>query len=268
MLSHTGKRKPLLALLNSLDMIKAGFYSSGEVALNPQLHAITEQADDMHFNSLLDSINDISANASQATSDDLESEITVEEPQSSRVPEVTALHIAASMGLAKVASMLIKERTDIDAVDETGKTALALAMERGFEKAVGFLVNGGACVDLTLSHGQAVLLLVAERHWDSVAEMILQKAQAVILENKLGNDDDNVRRCHVELMLAAYYGDDLNIISLIEQGDLILDIAHSQMGANVLFLAVERERVAVAQALISAGLAVDATDSIGQTSLH
>ncbi|KAL8906512.1 MAG: hypothetical protein Q9207_001998 [Kuettlingeria erythrocarpa] len=268
LLSHPAKRKPLLALLDSLDMIKAGFYSSGKAALDHQLHAITEQADDMHFDSLLDSINDISADASQATSDDLESEITVEEPQSSRVPEVTALHIAASMGLAKVASMLVNERADIDAVDETGKTALALAMERGFEKAVGFLVNSGACVDLTHSHGQAVLLLVTERHWDAVAEIILQKAQASILETKPGSDDDNVRRCHVELMLAAYYGDDQNIIPLVEQVDLKLYPAHSQMGANALFVAVEREHLAVAQALISAGLAVDATDSIGQTSLH
>ncbi len=176
LLSHPGKRKPLLALLDSLDMIKAGFYSSGAAALDFQLHSITEQADDMHFDSLLDSINDISADASQAAFDDRESEITVVEPQSSRIPEVTSLHIAASMGLAKVASMLIKERADIDAVDETGKTALALAMERGFEKAVGFLVNSGACVDLTHSHGQAVLLLVAERRWDAVAEIILQKA--------------------------------------------------------------------------------------------
>ena len=165
LLSHPGKRKPLLALLDSLDMIKAGFYSFGEAALASKLHAMTEQSADMHLDSLLESISDMSEDTSQATLEDPENEVTIAELQfgASRVPEVTALHIAASMGLAKVASMLIRETADIDAVDDTGKTALALAMERGFEKAVGFLVNSGACVDLTHSHGQAVLLLVAER---------------------------------------------------------------------------------------------------------
>ncbi len=57
------------------------------------------------------------------------------------------------MGLAKVASMLLKQTPNIDAVDETGKTTLAVAIERGFEKAVQFLVNSGACVDLRLHHG-------------------------------------------------------------------------------------------------------------------
>ena len=73
--------------------------------------------------------------------------------RASRIPEATALHLAASMGLAKVASMLLKQTPNIDAVDETGKTTLSVAIERGFEKAVQFLVNSGACVDLRLHHG-------------------------------------------------------------------------------------------------------------------
>ena len=67
------------------------------------------------------------------------------------------------MGLAKIASLLLKETTNIDAVDETDKTALALALERGFEKAVELLINSGACVDLRHDHGQGVLVLVSER---------------------------------------------------------------------------------------------------------
>lgn len=268
LLSHPGKRKPLLALLDSLDMIKAGFYNSGEAALNAQLHAITEQAEDMSLDPLLESISDMSADVSQATSGDTGCAITVEEAPSSRVPEVTALHIAASMGLAKVASMLIKETADIDAVDETGKTALALAMERGFEKAVGFLVNSGACVDLTHSHGQAVLLLVTERRWDAVAEIILQKARDSVEETRSETDNPDLKKCQIQLLLAAYYGDDIKIGNLIEQYDLDMHSEQSHLGVYALFLAVEREHVAIVQALISAGVTVDVTDSIGQTSLH
>ena len=268
LLSHPGKRKPLLALLDSLDMIKAGFYSSGEAALNAQLNAITEQAENMHLDSLRASITEMSADTSQTTSDDIDNEVTFEEPQPSRVPEVTALHIAASMGLAKVASMLINETADIDAVDETGKTALTLAMERGFEKAVGFLVNSGACVDLTHSHGQAILLLVTERRWDAVAGIILQKSKTAIEEHAPETDTSCPRQCQIELLLAAYYGDDLKILNLIEQFELDLHTVRKDVGANALFLAIEREHASVVQALISAGLIVDATDSIGQTSLH
>lgn len=53
------------------------------------------------------------------------------------------------MGLARVASILLKGNPNIDAIDETGKTALEVAMERGFEKAVEFLVSSGAAVNFS-----------------------------------------------------------------------------------------------------------------------
>lgn len=268
LLSHPGKRKPLLALLDSLDMIKAGFYNSGEAALDTQLHAITEQTTGLHFDSLLDSIHDMSTDASQTASEDLEGDVSIAEPPSSRIPEVTALHIVASMGLAKVASMLVQETVDIDAVDETGKTALALAMERGFEKAVGFLVNSGACVDLTHSHGQAVLLLVAERGWEAVADIILRKAQDTRVEMRSSMDESSSKQGEIDLMIAAYYGDALKIKDLTERSGLNFHADHHHSGAMALFLAVERRHTAAVQALLTAGLIVDATDSIGQTSLH
>ena len=51
--------------------------------------------------------------------------------EASRIPEVTALHLSASMGLAKVAAMLLKGTPNIDAVDETGNMALTPAIDRG-----------------------------------------------------------------------------------------------------------------------------------------
>ena len=73
--------------------------------------------------------------------------------QTTTILEVTALYLTTSIGLAKVASMILKETPNIDAVDETGKTVLAVAIERGFEKAVEFLANSGARVDLHEPHG-------------------------------------------------------------------------------------------------------------------
>ncbi len=128
----------------------------------------------------------MSEDMSQTLTETNETDITRLENlfEGSRIPEVTALHLAASMGLAKVAAMLVKETSNIDAMDETG-TALAVAMERGFEEAAELLVNNGAGVDLRHHHGQQVLLLVTERGWDAAAEVICSKAKLTATEISL-----------------------------------------------------------------------------------
>lgn len=141
LLSHPGKRKPLLSLLDSLDIIKYGFYSSSEAVSSSYHDAALEQAAGSQLESPVESMTEISEDTSQSLTDIDESDAQSLETQveASRIPEVTALHLAASMGLAKVAAMLMKETSNIDAVDETGNTALAVAMKRGFDKAVEFL---------------------------------------------------------------------------------------------------------------------------------
>ena len=69
-------------------------------------------------------------------------------------------------------------------------------------------------------------------------------------------------------MLAAYYGDDLKTKDLMQRFKFDWLTANSNLGAMALFLAVERKHTAVVEALLTAGLTVDTTDSIGQTSLH
>lgn len=177
LLSHLEKRKPLLSLLDSLDLIKSGFYSrtgkaeddgvsTGEITtvdeqteeneqnfkgLHIEAGIANEQLNRTQLESLKRTPSDLaswSAETLRQTSDEIETW------QPSPMPEVTALHLAASMGLARVAALLVKESRDIDAVDDSGKTALVLAMERGFEKAAEFLINSGARVDLSTEHGQ------------------------------------------------------------------------------------------------------------------
>lgn len=198
LLSYPGKRKPLLALLDSLDIVRSGFFSidaltsHGEHDLDKNIGSRNE--------SLLDSVTEMSEDTSQLMTelDNSEAELITTQLEPSRVPEVTALHLAASMGLAKVAAMLLKETPNIDAIDEAGNTALAVAMERGFKKAVEFLVNSGACVDLRERHGQEVLLLVIGRDWDSLAEIVARKARET-----LSKIDDSVKQDQVKLLVAA-----------------------------------------------------------------
>ena len=300
LLSHPAKRKPLLSLLDGLDLIRSGFYSA-MIQEDVQENSIprsdpnmtgsspptardaarvdydNEGMDDMDSTSLGENSTFSTADTAVTICDvNAKSSMTLEQgvdadsgPWQSpigmgRMPEVTALHLAASMGLAKVASLLIKESGDIDAVDDSGKTALALAMERGFQKAVEFLVNSGAKVDLTTEHGQGIFLLVTERDWDSVAAIISQKNRL----GTLGDLKSELGKASARLLLAAYDGDVEVTGMLIKRTDIDLKIEDQGSGATALFIAIERKHLAVAQLLLGSGVNVDTKDSMGQTSLH
>ena len=262
LLSHPDKRKPLLSLLDGLDLIKSGYYSSASLEIDS-----VEKGSNFGGEIAADGVTTMKRLSNERPSlhqmkdNDINSWET--RLRSSRIPEVTALHLAASMGLAKVASMLLKESPDIDAKDETGKTALSVAMERGFEKAVEFLVDSGANVDLWNEHGRGVLLLIAERDWHKVGEVIVHRTKEKI--KKYGS---RVGQGQVQLLLAAYSGDYKEIQRLVNEDDINLRNKDSSIGATALFVAVERGYLEAVQILLSAGVGVNSTDSAGQTSLH
>lgn len=289
LLSQPNKRKPLLSLLDGLDLIRSGFYSSNEAPLpnfnddvaedvpsrscaklpiESTAEATVQDHESLAGQNLATTGDNTALDVSIETSDNLVIRLTEakisgvkkgqNEVKTSQMLEVTALHLAASMGLAKVASMLLKETSNIDAVDETGKTALAVAIERGFEKAVEFLVNSGSRVDLRTDHGQGVLLLVTERDWHTVAGIVTQRARATAAKEDL----------HVSLLIAAYYGDEQEVRRLLEQETLELKSGDKKVGALALFLAVERNHPRMVQLLLSSGVDINSKDNIGQSSLH
>ena len=301
LLSHPDKQKPLISLLDGLDLIRSGFYSgempqnvsetieipneataakamgpSGEKqesaehiamgAAEMDVHSVTGRSELSTATTLCNVSELVNVTSEELSRGDLETESQPWQSRASvnRMPEVTALHLAASMGLAKVASLLIRESGDIDAVDDTGKTALALAMERGFERAVEFLINSGASVDLGSGHGQGIFLLVTERNWDTVAGIIAHKARS-----NYGPDAGcDLRQKAAHTLLAAYDGNHQEISSLITEASLGLEVRDSDVRATALFIAVERKHISVAETLLSSGIDVNSRDSVGQTSLH
>lgn len=298
LLSHPSKRKPLLALLDGLDLIRAGFYSSKPLSEQTTLQAGANESAAEGIQLTFETAVDLSSSEPMSTAQGSQLGLAVT-PRSersfsistvtsdstggddyfpppvheqyswentimaSRIPEVTALHLAASMGLAKVASMLLKQTPNIDAVDETGKTALTVAMERGFEKAVEFLVNSGASVDLRSDHGQSVLLLVTERDWHNIADTIAEGALSDIRR-----DSSEAGHFGLRFLLGAYYNSSKQVQKLIRTGVLNLKEHNSAAGKMALFLAVERQHAEMVQTILDAGVDVDAKDNIGQTSLH
>lgn len=279
LLSHPDKRKPLLSLLDGLDLIQAGFYSKGKQMARENTEALIDAYVETEMPVLFDSVleiehSDTSSMISSPTITGSDTDISIDDRakeeeiwetkiKTSRIPEVTALHLAASMGLAKIASLLLKETTNIDAVDETGKTALALALERGFEKAVEFLLNSGACVDLRHEHGRGVLLLITERGWYNAGNTIIENARLTAKEEVPGRAQDRIY-----FLLAAYEGniDELTLIG--NRDELTLKYMDSDISAAALCLAVEKGFVQMVETLLSLGIDVDLKDNLGQTALH
>lgn len=277
LLSHPDKRKPLLSFLDALDLIRAGFYSTGKSSRNdnevfgdesieseiPAFFGTTLELSDHYQSNSSSAESTVTGTSSDTVTQAGDEEVWETKIKSSRIPEVTALHLAASMGLAKTASLLLKETTNIDAVDETGKTALALALERGFEKAVELLVNSGACVDLRLDHGRGVFLLVAERNWHSAAESIAEKARITAAQETSSHEQKQVY-----LLLAVYHGHVDKSEQLLRQENLELGSRDRSIGDMALFLATEREHIPIIQLLLSFGVDINGKDDSGQTSLH
>lgn len=279
LLSHPNKRKPLLSLLDGLDLIRSGFYSSGKretfvddpkpiSRVGTGVHEKSSPKDrwPLSSESIASEMSDITLTNSPMGP--LKSDENVSKPDKvniyrNHIPEVTALHLAVSMGLAKVASMLLNEVPNIDAVDITGKTALTVAIERGFEKAVEFLVNSGASVDLTTEHGQGVFLLTTESNWRKAADTIASNARLT-----LSNDHTSHEQFLKRLLLAAYDGDGVEVEHLKLEKAINMTAKESKIAATALFLGVERNHHHVVQGLLDAGVDISSKDNTGQTSLH
>ncbi|KAL3471355.1 hypothetical protein BJX99DRAFT_263375 [Aspergillus californicus] len=252
LLSQPKKRKPLLALLDGLDLVRSGVLSE------PAADTTRRTADDIEASS--QSSNDSQADLSVIDSaidvitTDL-AEISTSQTKSQPL-EVTALHLAVSMGLTKVAATLLNETVDIDAVDDTGKTPLAVAMEKGFEKAVELLIYSGAQVDIRSEHGRGILLFVAERKWTGVRDMIVERAQKFVMED-----------AHVALLVAANSNspDTKLAIDRIQDTRAIPD---QRILETAMFLSVELDHLSAVEMFLSAGVSVNAKDHTGQTALH
>lgn len=250
LLSQPNKRKPLLALLDGLDLIKSGAYSTAE-------------ADDADATETSSHISDSISLSNLSIADDAADVITpglagtpTAENKVQQPLEVTALHLAASMGLTKVAGMLLNNTLDIDALDETGKTPLTVAMEKGFEKAVEFLIRSGAQVDLRTEHGKGVLLFAAERKWTGVRELIIERARNSVIDDT-----------HVSLLIAANSNSpDIRLaIERIEESPGDQDTKIMEMA---MFLSVELDHLSAVEALLQSGVDVNAKDHVSQTALH
>ena len=267
LLSHPDKQKPLLSLLDGLDLIQAAFYSKGKPKARENTEALVNVDCETEMPALLDSMLKIelpdtpstigsptitASDTDRVIGDGAEHEEFWETKiRASRTPELTALELTASIGLAKIASLLLKSGTR--------RTTLALALQRGFEKAVELVLNNGAWVDLQREHGRGVLLLITERGWYNAGNTIIENARLAAKEEAPGRPQDRIH-----FLVAAYKG---NIKELTLDARR-LKLMDRDIGATALFLAVEKGFVQMVEALLSLGIDINSKDTLGQTALH
>lgn len=87
------------------------------------------------------------------------------------------MHYAASNGNKKVGDILIKNGTDVDAVDKNGQTALHVAAKKSKSKILSVLIANGADADIADDKGKTALHFAAKKGWwndQNMADSILK----------------------------------------------------------------------------------------------
>ena len=119
------------------------------------------------------------------------------------------LHIAASVGNADVAEMLIKHGAEVDAVNKEGDRPLHLAAETGNLPTVLCLLGHGAQVDSSGWRGSSALHAASENGHVDVMKILIDRGVDVTIVNKLretplhlASGSDNINSLEsVELLL-------------------------------------------------------------------
>ena len=69
----------------------------------------------------------------------------------------TALHLASAHGHREIVGLLLKQKADLNAINEHGNTPLHYACFWGYQNIAEDLINAGAIVNITNKYGEMPL---------------------------------------------------------------------------------------------------------------
>jgi ankyrin repeat protein len=168
----------------------------------------------------------------------------------------TILHqLVIGLRIGKLEDELQKPETDIDAIDNQGKTALIWAAQRGDSEAVASLLEHGADPNVpSQPDGQIALnYSCIPPKTDCLKLLLRPSVRSKIIPNKKG---------WTALHLAAHYQDDPEFLQLLIGKGFDIE-ARTTRGRTPLASAAERNNVRAARYLIQQGAKINTLDEEG-----
>lgn len=244
----------------------------------------------------------VSATIGAAQSDPMrEALIARNEPEALRLLEVdpalakrrdpgngTYLHLAAQFGHAEVARRLLALKVPVDPITYNDFSPLHIAATCGSEEVVALLIEAGAQLDRVSAPGTTALNHAAQHSHPEIVRLLLDAGASYDLRTACTMGDlDQVSALITRdparakepmmLRLAAQYGhpevveallDDARALQLIAADPAAAIDAETDESA-VLAWCARYDRFAVAEALVNAGIDIDAVSGVNmRTALH
>ena len=201
------------------------------------------------------------------------------DPNPSRSPGETPLHLAAHIGDGTLATTLLEALADVNTLDRLGRTALHVAVESPRRFAVvEALLEAGANVDYRDAIGETPLHSATSGRIDLMSIYVVDpllprpvqhppENPAVAALVRAGADVDAPGPAgETALHRAASKGNAHHVAVLLAAGATV--DAHNERGDTPLHAAASARNEAVVTALVGAGAAIDAQNDSGETPLH
>jgi serine/threonine-protein phosphatase 6 regulatory ankyrin repeat subunit A len=178
----------------------------------------------------------------------------------------TPLHRAAFSGQVRFAELIIARGANFNAQDAGGKTPLHKAVGSAHREMVDLLILKGADVNLKDNAGITPLRLAEERNSRQIAEALRARGAVSAVALKIEKAPPG-KPAASELFKAIESGD-LAAVQAIVTSNEAVDLDRPILGKPPLHWAAGKNRLKIADYLLSQGASLDGEDDDGRTPLH
>ena len=206
--------------------------------------------------------------------------------------KTSLLHTAAAVGSERVVEWVVERGGGVEVVDGNGATPLCVACEAGHLGVIRMLVEGGADVRAKNGGGENLLIVASHANRAEVVRYLLslgvldvnagvyiqtplttaceeghlEVVRALVEEGGADVDEEGMG-WRSPVSRACFSGHHRVVAYMLEKGAWGRAPKDGGIWVHELVLAVYKKQVAVVQALVDAGVAVDAADRGGNTAL-
>eukprot|EP00658_Telonema_sp_P-2_P081418 TRINITY_DN8335_c0_g2_i1.p1 TRINITY_DN8335_c0_g2~~TRINITY_DN8335_c0_g2_i1.p1 ORF type:complete len:445 (+),score=95.54 TRINITY_DN8335_c0_g2_i1:304-1638(+) len=173
-------------------------------------------------------------------------------PNKCEFNQLPPIHAAASSGSTQCATILIKARADLEAVEDMlGQTALHAAIERSQPGMVEFLIQQGLELNTPNMNGVTPLACAAAKPDLECVRLLLEYRCTVMTENN----------CGVSPLAAAVHRESVSVVRLLLEGGAAVD-------GSSLFNSANSQSQEIQDLVLDYGAGPESANLDGRTALH